>query len=150
MRLSFSMFAVSCTLLGTSLVNGTCARNPHMTGLHCIQVVDHFKRWMYRNRKELEMWRIELLCSVLGTHTITMPCYYHMFNCSTQLNLYCRQTDRQNWLFIPHTCVHRVTTTITQLHEKWEDNCRSISYHHYYYIEWLHNSKPVIMSWYCT
>ena len=74
MRLSFSMFAVSCTLLGTSLVNGTCARNPHMTGLHRIQVVDHFKRWTYTNRKELEMWRIELLWSVLGTHAIRVSC----------------------------------------------------------------------------
>jgi len=72
----------------------TCARNLHMTSLHRIQVVDHFNS--YTNGKVLEMWRIELLCSVLGTHTITIPCYYHKFNCSTQLNVYCRQTDRQN------------------------------------------------------
>ena len=37
-----------------------------MTGLHCTQVVDHF---IVLNRNVLKKWRIELLCSVLGTHT---------------------------------------------------------------------------------
>ena len=45
---------------------GTCAKNLHMTGLHCIQVVDHFKRWtiLVLNRNMLGMWTIgtALLC----------------------------------------------------------------------------------------
>ena len=45
-----------------------------MNGLHRMQVVDHF---IVLNRNVLKKWRMELLCSVLGTHTITMSCYYH-------------------------------------------------------------------------
>ena len=45
---------------------GTCVKNLHMTGLHCIQVVDHFKRWtiLVLNRNVLGMWTIgtALLC----------------------------------------------------------------------------------------
>ena len=79
-----------------------------MTGLHRIQIVDHFNS--YTNRKVLEMWRIEILFGLyLGIRVIVTY--------STQLNLYCRQTDRPS----PHTCAHRVTTAMT---EKWEDNCR--------------------------
>ena len=62
---------------------GTCAKNLHMTVLHCIQVVDHFKRWtiLVLNRNVLGMWKLELLCSVYSTHTIRVPCYCHIFNC---------------------------------------------------------------------
>ena len=43
---------------------GTCAKNLHMTGLHCIQVVDHFKRWtiLVLNRNVLGMWTIGTAC----------------------------------------------------------------------------------------
>ena len=52
---------------------GTCAKNLHMTGLHCIQVVDHFKRWtiLVLNRNVLGMWTIgtALLCiRVIPSH----------------------------------------------------------------------------------
>ena len=78
-----------------------------MTSLHRIEIVDHFKRWTYTNRIVLEMWRIELLWFVLGTHTIRVSRYCHIFNCLTRLS--------------SHTCAHRVTTVMT---EKWADNCR--------------------------
>ena len=46
----------------------TCARNPHMTGLHCIQVVDHFKKWtiLVLNRNVLGIWSVELLSDFLS------------------------------------------------------------------------------------
>ena len=99
---------------------GTCARNLHMSSLHCIQVVDHF---IVFKRNVLKKWRMELLCTVLGTHTIRVSYYCHIFNYLTFYtadNLTDRQTDRLS----PHTCAHSVTGTLTQLHEKWEDNCR--------------------------
>ena len=57
---------------------GTCAKNLHITGLHCIQVVDHFKRWTIQIEKCWKCGGLELLCSVLSTHTIRVPCYWHI------------------------------------------------------------------------
>ena len=87
------------------------------------------------NRNVLKKWRMELLCSVLGTHTITMSCYYH--NSTVEPSKFYtadKLTDKTDCL-PPHTCAHRVTATMTQLHEKWEDNCRWIPYYHHYILE---------------
>ena len=39
-----------------------------MTGLHCIQVVDHFKKWtiLVLNRNVLGIWSVELLSDFLS------------------------------------------------------------------------------------
>ena len=74
------------------------------------------------NRKLLEMQRIELLCSVLGTHTIRVPCYCHIFNCLTRLS--------------PHTCTQGNNCNDWKVGRQLQMNS----------LEWLHNSKTVIMS----
>ena len=56
-----------------------------MPGLRRIRVVDHFKKAddTNVNKKELEMWRIEPLWSLSGTHTLIFNVIVEFSNRST-------------------------------------------------------------------
>ena len=83
----------ACTILHVHVHEDEAIKCEHvlgvhirMTGLHCIQVVDHVKMVNNEyNREVLEMWRIELLRSLSGTNTLTFLQDFAVHsNCLTQ------------------------------------------------------------------